>query len=96
MTNFGFPVHTEVLRQKSQTPALTRRSPIKYTTNQILSHHAPHTAPYLAPQAKDTSFTSHFFAMYQDSSLSSLDRRHFGAFLTDKRRFERFQRNLLL
>ena len=34
--------------------------------------------------------------MYQDSSLSSLDRRHFGAFLSDKRRFDRFQRNLLL
>jgi hypothetical protein len=48
------------------------------------------------PQAKDTSFTSQFFAMYQDSSLSSLDRRHFGAFLSDKRRFDRFQRNLLL
>lgn len=77
MTNFGFPVHTQVqnvtenmtfgvksIRQKSQTPALTRRSPIKYTTDQILTQHAPLMAPYSVPQAKDTSFTSQFFAMY--------------------------------
>ncbi|TNV81832.1 hypothetical protein FGO68_gene4282 [Halteria grandinella] len=84
---------------KSQTPAIgsSRRHYTNYQTNEIVQNtQYQGYAPFYLNQSKDTSFSSQFAYMYQDDSLSAMDRKKMQAFMSHQKRLERIQRNLML
>ena len=81
--------------KKSATPGLTTRRTIsQFATPRfdglLKNCQGPQNLyPFCQNQFRDSSFSSQFLFMYQDDSLSSLDRRRMHQFLTDRRRMER-------